>query len=256
MTQEQQNFINEIGNAALQYYPIYKILPSMTIAQAIKESFWNKSKLSTECFNFYGMKWVDGCGCDYKEYSTKEWDKATKSYITVKAKFRKYKNAAEGIRGYYDFISGYKRYSNLKGVTDSFTACKLIAADGWATDPRYGNSLFNDYVIPYNLLAWDMLALTGEPLKVEDEPYSVGKVYMLDANMYVRDVPNGQKLKFESLTLNAKMHGIYDQYGNGILQTGTKVTCRQVNVLADGSIWLLIPSGWVCAKDRNRIYIK
>ena len=68
----QDNFIKTIGNAAVANYPKYKILPSLTIAQAILESGWGKSRLSTECHNYFGMKWRAGCGCDYKEYPTKE----------------------------------------------------------------------------------------------------------------------------------------------------------------------------------------
>lgn len=146
-----------IGNAAVKYYPQFKILPSMTIAQAIKESNWGKSGLSRDCFNYYGMKWTSSCGCDYKAYQTKEWD-GTK-YITVTAKFRKYKNAEEGIKGYYQFITGYKRYKNLQGVTDSRTSCMLIQQDGWATSPTYGTSLYNDYVVKYGLTTYDAMAL-------------------------------------------------------------------------------------------------
>ena len=42
MTNEQKLFIEKVGNAARIYYPEYKILPSLVIAQAIKESGWNK----------------------------------------------------------------------------------------------------------------------------------------------------------------------------------------------------------------------
>ena len=37
----------------------------------------------------------------------------------------------------------YPRYQNLKGVTDYKQACRLIKADGWATDVRYTEKLIS-----------------------------------------------------------------------------------------------------------------
>ena len=136
----QDAFIKMIGDAAVKHYPQYKILPSLTIAQAILESGWGSSRLSQECFNYFGMKWREGCGCDYKEYLTKEQRKDG-SYYSIMAKFRKYRDAADGIEGYYKFLSGYKRYHNLIGVTDSDKACDLIRQDGWATSLKYSQNL-------------------------------------------------------------------------------------------------------------------
>ena len=113
MTKAQNDFITMIGVAAVSLYEKYKILPSFTIAQAIIESNWGKSGLSKDCFNYFGMKWNSKCGTDYKEYSTKEQNKDG-SYITIKAKFRKYLNVAAGIQGYYDFLQ-YPRYANRMG---------------------------------------------------------------------------------------------------------------------------------------------
>lgn len=62
MTNQQSDFIKVIGEAALKHYPTYKILPSLTIAQAILESGWGNSGLSKECYNYFGMKWKQGCG--------------------------------------------------------------------------------------------------------------------------------------------------------------------------------------------------
>lgn len=152
MNKEQKDFIEKVANACIKYKS-YGILPSMTIAQAIKESGWGKSSLGAKYFNFFGMKWTKTCGCDYVELKTKEWDGS--KYVEVKAKFRKYNSFEEGIEGYYKFITGYKRYSNLIGEKDSKTACIKIQQDGWATSPTYGTSLYNDYVIPYGLEKYD-----------------------------------------------------------------------------------------------------
>ena len=51
-----KEFIETIGRAAVAEYERFKILPSLTIAQAILESNWGKSLLSQRAFNYFGMK--------------------------------------------------------------------------------------------------------------------------------------------------------------------------------------------------------
>lgn len=105
------------------------------------------------------MKWREGCGCDYKEYNTRE-QKKDGTYYTIKAKFRKYGSASDGIKGYYKFLSGYKRYHNLIGVTDAAKACDLIRQDGWATDLAYSGSL-KSIILKYGLTVYDRKAICG-----------------------------------------------------------------------------------------------
>ena len=154
-----QQFIEQIGKAAVKYYPQYKILPSLTVAQAILESNWGRSGLSVDCHNYFGMKWVEGCGCDYKTYSTRE-QRSDGVYYTIQARFRKYPSLEAGIKGYYDFLQ-YPRYKNLKGVTSYMDACKLIRLDGWATSLTYTNNLIK-LIETYNLTKFDKEALGGK----------------------------------------------------------------------------------------------
>ena len=236
MTNEQLKFIDEIGTAARKYYDKYQILPSLVIAMAIKESAWGNSQLASVHHNYFGMKWTSKCGTKYVEYNTKEYDKAAGKYITVKAKFRSFDTIEEGIKGFYDFISGYKRYANLKGET--ITACQKIQVDGWATSPTYATSLYNDYIVKYNLTRFDG---SGTP-----EEFVKGIVYKTDSDLYIRHTPMGVKKKMYEITVNAKINSFSDSQGNAILRKGTRVTC--LDVAYDGkSVWLLIPSGYICA---------
>lgn len=151
-----KEFIEAIGKAAVKYYPTYKILPSLTIAQACLESGWGKTGLAKECHNYFGMKWTSTCGTDFKEYKTGE-QKPDGTPYTISAKFRKYASVADGIKGYYDFID-YPRYRNLKGITDYREACHTIKDDGWATDISYTNKLIT-MVQTYNLWEYDLQAI-------------------------------------------------------------------------------------------------
>lgn len=151
-----KEFIAQIAAAAVKYYPIYKILPSLTIAQAVLESRWGNSGLAKDCHNYFGMKWTSSCGTDYKEFKTGEQTKDGKPY-TIMAKFRKYATLADGIKGYYDFLN-YARYKNLKGITDYREACHTIKDDGWATDISYTIKLIS-MVKTYDLWKYDIEAI-------------------------------------------------------------------------------------------------
>lgn len=245
MTTEQFTFIQNVAKACYNNRR-YNILPSLTIAQAIKESNWGKSQLSSLYFNFFGMKWNASCKCDKVTLPTKEWN--GKAYETVYADFRKYSDFDSGIQGYYDFITGYKRYSNLIGEKNSYTACIKIQQDGWATSPTYGTSLYQNYVLPYNLIQYDNYN------DVDTSYYIIGDTYTLNSDLYIREQPNGVKKKFSCITPNAQNNGFYDGYGDAILYKGTRVTCKDIAVL-DNSTWILIPSGWICAKNSTSVFV-
>lgn len=252
MTAEQLTFIEQIGTAAQQYYNEYKILPSLVIAMAIKESGWGKSQLAAKNHNYFGMKWTTKCGTKWVEYNTKEYKDG--KYITIKAKFRSYDTMEEGIKGFYDFLTNYKRYNNLIGELNPREACLKIASDGWATAPNYGSSLYNDYVLKYNLIAYNTVS-DGSSDDVKPY-YRIGQIYTTDVDLYIRSTPAGVKKKMYQLTVNGKLNSYQDQYGDAILRSGTRVTCK--DVVNDGkSIWLEIPSGYICAVTASgKIYVK
>lgn len=156
LSEEQQTFVDQVAMAAKKYYTKYRILPSLTIAQAILESGWGKSRLAGECHNYFGMKWTKGCGCKCKEYNTGEQKPDGTRYV-VKARFRSYDTMADGIKGYYDFLQ-YPRYKNLRGVKDYRVACKLIRSDGWATSLMYTEKLIS-LIETYGLDKYDKIAM-------------------------------------------------------------------------------------------------
>lgn len=256
MTNDQYKFIDTIGVAAMAYYSTYQILPSLVVAMAIKESAFGKSQLAAKHYNYFGMKWNSKCGCKWVEYNTKEWDKAKQAYITVKAKFRSYSSPEEGIKGFYDFISSYKRYQNLVGETDPAEACVKIQADGWATSPTYATSLYKDYILKYSLTRFDISnGVQPEPVPDTKPYFMCGKVYTTLVNLYIRKYPNGTKKKPYELTVNGKINSFMDNQGNAVLKEGTRVTCKEI--LQDGEqIWLLIPSGYICAYNGEKYYVK
>lgn len=163
MNISKDEFIKQVASAMIELYPKYKILPSLGIAQAIKESNYGKSDCNNS-FNFFGMK-ANKTDKNFIELSTKEWN--GKEYITIKAKFLVFHSFTEGMEGYCKFIHKYKRYSNIIGETDALKCCDLIKTDGWATSPTYASGL-KTLISQYNLTQYDSLAILGYPLPVEE----------------------------------------------------------------------------------------
>ena len=84
--------------------------------------------------------------------------------------------------------------------------------------------------------------------------YIKGKIYETKVNLYIRKTPGGVKKKMFEITANAKVNSYADTQGNAVLKAGTRVTC--LDITHEGSnTWILIPSGWICAVYRDKIYV-
>lgn len=155
----EQQFIELIAPAVIENCRRHGWgVPSAIIAQATLESMKSAgwSGLASTCFNFWGMKWVKNCGCDFKEYITQE-QKPNGSYYTVSAKFRKYptiEGAGGGIDGYFKFIESYKRYARVMQAKDYKTYATEIRLAGWATSLKYTQNIINK-VEKLNLTRFD-----------------------------------------------------------------------------------------------------
>lgn len=84
--------------------------------------------------------------------------------------------------------------------------------------------------------------------------YTVGQVYTLQVELKVRKGPGtSYAAKTHSeLTDSGKT---YDTDGDGALDAGTKVTCKEVSVVGN-DIWIRCPSGWLAAYYNGNTYIK
>lgn len=92
----------------------------------------------------------------------------------------------------------------------------------------------------------------GEDIK---NPYKVGKVYTTQVNLKVRKGPGlvyAQKLRSE-LTPDGQKHALIQ--ARATFAAGTRITCKEVAEETD-YIWIRCPSGWVCAVEGDRVYIK
>ena len=149
----RDSFISDIAKSVQKYAPQYGIkVHSPIIAQAILESNWGDSYLSSRYHNYFGLK----CGSSWNGKSVnmsthEEYQAGVLS--TIRDNFRVFDSLDDGVKGYFDFIQ-YDRYKNLKGVTDYKEYIQKIKDDGYATSSTYANSLIN-LVETYNLTRYD-----------------------------------------------------------------------------------------------------
>ena len=137
----------------------YKIF-STVIAQAIIESASGTSSLGYKYHNYFGLK----CGSSWKGKSvnlrTKQ-EYTVGTLTSIRDNFRVFDSMAEGVAGYYDFIST-KRYANLKSAQTAQEYAERLKADGYATSSTYVNTLVNT-VKKYNLTKYDTGAIEYFP---------------------------------------------------------------------------------------------
>ena len=146
-------FIEEIKDEAIKNYKEYKILPSITIAQAILESSWGESDLAQIYNNLFGIKADSSWKGEYVTLETFEF------YDTkIEYKFRVYSNKNQSIKDHAKFLvdnQRYKKYGVFEAKTYIEQAYALQNA-GYSTaednsgQKRYAKDLI-ELIRQYNL---------------------------------------------------------------------------------------------------------
>lgn len=109
------SFIKSIKDGAIKNYKEHKILPSITIAQAILESGWGESDLSKNYNNLFGIKADSSWSGNFVNVETNEYYNQT-----ITDNFRTYKNKEESISDHSKFLTENPRYKE-NGVFDANT---------------------------------------------------------------------------------------------------------------------------------------
>lgn len=142
MASSQEEFIKTLIPYAKADYLKTGVLPSITIAQAIQESGWGKSGLTSNYNNLFGIK-ADASWTGKKvNMPTQEWN--GQKMITINSYFRAYDNYGQSIRDHSDFFWKNPRYSDtLEAMKtgDYKKAVYELGKSGYATDPNYSDSL-------------------------------------------------------------------------------------------------------------------
>lgn len=135
---EKKEFINSIKEVALKGYEEYRILPSLTIAQAILESGWGSSYLAVKAKNIFGIKASSNWRGERVTLPTTEWYNDKKQVIN--SDFRVYDSFDDSIEDHNKLLAN-DRYKPVRECADYKEACKRIYQCGYATDPGYAEKL-------------------------------------------------------------------------------------------------------------------
>ena len=152
ITGDNLEFILSIMPGAIKAYEEYGVLPSLTLAQAILESRWGKSKLAANNNNLFGIKAGNDWQGDTVNYKTGE-QRSDGSRYTINADFRSYDNVADSITDHAKLLTK-ERYKKVLSAKDYKEACYAVREAGYATSLNYAKNLIN-VIETYGLNQWD-----------------------------------------------------------------------------------------------------
>jgi len=163
----RKEFINSIKEGAVKGYSDFKILPSLTIAQAILESGWGSSQLAEKGKNLFGIKAFSNWRGERITLPTKEWYKGEE--CIVNADFRAYESFNESVEDHNKLLSN-SRYKAVRECSEYKEGCRKIYECGYATDPGYAEKLIKiieeNRIYEYDNNALSEVAASNEGGKV------------------------------------------------------------------------------------------
>ncbi|MBC1911317.1 SH3 domain-containing protein [Listeria booriae] len=197
------DFFSKTKAGAIEGWKKYKILPSITEAQAILESGWGESGLTREANNLFGIK--GSYNGQSVMYPTREVINGQS--VMVNAAFRKYPSWDASLEDHGKFLGvDNPRYSNLIGEKDYKKVAQMLQQDGYATDPNYANSLIG-IIESNNLQSWDQEAFVVPNNKTY---YTNDSVALRTKNGWDNPIavtiPRGDKV---TIDLNSAVNGWY-----------------------------------------------
>ncbi len=150
----EERFIADAVAAAQASQRDTGVPASVTLAQAILESNWGKSKLTLLAKNYFGMKATSRPGPAGVVYID-TWEHLNGRNVTVRAAFRAYNSMAESFTDHGLYLRDNKIYAEaMKHTDDARQFARLIHAAGYATDPNYAAKLIR-LMDRYNLYQYD-----------------------------------------------------------------------------------------------------
>lgn len=223
---KSQNFIESVAQGAINGWTKYGVLPSVTVAQAILESGWGQSGLSTSAHNLFGIK--GSYNGQYVTMQTREVYNGQSYYIYDN--FRKYANNSESVEDHGNFLYSNSRYANLLGDQSYTSVARKLQADGYATDPSYASSLIK-LVEMYNLTQLDNIAFSGkQPVINNKNDYNYSNSGNTDSSKGYYTVQSGDTLSGIALkfsTTSSKLAQLNSISNPNLIYVGQRLLVNQ-----------------------------
>jgi flagellum-specific peptidoglycan hydrolase FlgJ len=150
----QEQFINSIAEAAVASADQTGVPASVTIAQAILESYWGSSRLAQDANNYFGIK-AQTRGGSAGSLTLDVWEVIGGRNVVQRQAFRAYNTIAESFVDHGLFFLQNARYASAMAAKDDPRRFAVeINRDGYATDPSYASKLIG-LMDRYNLYRYD-----------------------------------------------------------------------------------------------------
>jgi flagellum-specific peptidoglycan hydrolase FlgJ len=150
----QEQFISSIAEAAVRSADQTGVPASVTIAQAILESYWGSSRLARDANNYFGIK-AQTHGGSAGSIWLNVWEVIGGRNVVESQAFRAYNSIAESFVDHGQFFLENGRYNSAMAARDDPRQfAREINRAGYATDPAYASKLIG-LMDRYNLYRYD-----------------------------------------------------------------------------------------------------
>jgi flagellum-specific peptidoglycan hydrolase FlgJ len=137
----EQAFIAGLVVPAQESQRVTGVPASVTIAQAILETYWGTSYLAREANNYFGIKAHRRGGTDGVVWMD-AWEVENGKNVIRHEPFRKYTSVTDSLIDHGRFFHENRRYAHaLEAGNDAREFARRINAAGYATDPAYASKL-------------------------------------------------------------------------------------------------------------------
>lgn len=217
----QQAFIQQVGPMAQEVAGANDLYASVMIAQAILESGWGQSTLTTLANNMFGIK--GSYNGQFVEMQTMEDDGKGNLYPII-AKFRKYPSLKESFQDNAhvlkttSFSPGVFFYHGAwKSNTSSYRDATQWLQGRYATDTSYASKL-NNLIETYNLTQYDTSSGGGSNNNNNNNnsEQAINKQFRTNAALNIRSDASTSASIVGSLAANATFQAVAQKSGTSV----------------------------------------
>lgn len=149
-------FLSELSGSVLRAAREHRVLPSITLAQAILESGWGRSGLAARHHNLFGVK--AGRSRHRVRLDTREHTRG--AMRPTRKTFRRYESKAESITHHAQLLSTDRRYARARPHWTDWRTFLEAIAPRYASSPTYVDAVA-EIVELYQLDRWDELVVAA-----------------------------------------------------------------------------------------------
>jgi len=152
----QGAFLTAILPQVLDSARKHQLPASVTLAQAVLESGWGRSRLAREHNNLFGVK----AGASQAAVTMATREHQDGEFLRIRSRFRSFDGMDQSIEHHAELLAGDRRYAAARDVWSDWRSFLAKLAPTYATDPAYAKNIAR-LVERYELDRWDGLVQAG-----------------------------------------------------------------------------------------------